>query len=31
MDLATWAELVVIPDGLKLREPGSKHQKGRVS
>ena len=27
MDLATWAELVVIPDGLKLREPGSKHQK----
>ena len=22
-----WADLVVIPDGLNLREPGSKHQK----
>ena len=26
-ELKEWAELVVIPDGLNLREPGSKHQK----
>jgi len=26
-ELKRWAELVVIPDGLELREPGSKHQK----
>jgi len=26
-ELKRWAELVVIPDGLNLREPGSKHQK----
>ena len=25
--LKEWAELVVIPDGLNLREPGSLHQK----
>jgi len=25
--LKEWADLVVIPDGLNLREPGSKHQK----
>jgi len=26
-ELKEWAELVVIPDGLNLREPGSLHQK----
>ena len=26
-ELKEWAELVVIPDGLKLRELGSLHQK----
>ena len=25
--LKEWADLVVIPDGLNLREPGSLHQK----
>jgi len=27
IELKEWADLVVIPDGLDLREPGSKHQK----
>ena len=26
MDLKTWAELIYIPEKIKLRTPGSKHQ-----